>query len=56
VAAALARHPGLRVLPVDLPGIESAWHSPAGGLRIRPDHWADRGGIDGFYMVALQNG
>lgn len=54
--AAMARHPGLRVLPVDLPGIESDWQSPAGGLRLRPDHWADQGGIDGFYMVALQNG
>jgi 16S rRNA (cytosine967-C5)-methyltransferase len=54
VAAALGRHPGLRVLPVDVAGVESRWLSPVGGLRLRPDHWADRGGIDGFYMVALQ--
>lgn len=54
LAAALARHPGLRVIPADLPGLDPAWHSPTGGLRIRPDHWAHLGGIDGFYMVALQ--
>ncbi len=56
VAAALTRHPGLRVLPADISGVESVWHSPTGGLRLRPDHWADRGGIDGFFMIALQNG
>lgn len=53
LAAALARHPGLRVLPADLPGMAPEWVSPQGGLRLRPDHWADRGGIDGFFMVAL---
>ena len=52
IAAALARHPGLRVLPAALPGTE-AFTSPEGGMRTRPDLWADRGGIDGFYMAAL---
>ncbi|OWU86790.1 16S rRNA methyltransferase [Oceanicola sp. 22II-s10i] len=53
---ALARHPGLRVDTDarNLPGVPEAWHSSEGGLRIRPDHWGDRGGIDGFYMVALR--
>ena len=27
--------------------------APAGGLRLRPDHWAEQGGMDGFFMVAL---
>ena len=52
--AALARHPGLVVEPPALPGIDPAWITPAGGLRIRPDHWADRGGIDGFFIVRLR--
>jgi 16S rRNA (cytosine967-C5)-methyltransferase len=50
--AALARHPGLTVLPLASP--DPAWISPEGGLRLRPDHWADMGGIDGFYMVLLR--
>lgn len=52
IAAALTRHPGLRVMPAALPGC-GAFASPDGGLRTRPDLWADRGGIDGFYMAML---
>lgn len=52
--AALARHPGLVAEPPVLPGLDPAWASPEGGLRLRPDHWSDRGGIDGFYMVLLR--
>lgn len=54
VAAALARHPGLRVEEPVLPGIEPDWITPEGGLRTRPDHWADRGGLDGFFMARLR--
>jgi 16S rRNA (cytosine967-C5)-methyltransferase len=56
VEEALARHPGLTVdaSARDLPGIETSWHSPEGGLRLRPDHWAKRGGLDGFYMALLR--
>jgi 16S rRNA (cytosine967-C5)-methyltransferase len=55
VTAALKRHEGLRVEPVapeDFGG-EAHWASPEGGLRLRPDFWADRGGMDGFYMACL---
>ncbi|MFB2594561.1 RsmB/NOP family class I SAM-dependent RNA methyltransferase [Paracoccus sp. p4-l81] len=52
IAAALTRHPDLRLLPADLPGTE-AFRAPDGSLRTRPDLWADRGGIDGFYIAAL---
>ncbi|GGG66021.1 16S rRNA methyltransferase [Salipiger pallidus] len=54
VEEALARHPGLSVLPADAPGIEHTWRSPEGGLRLRPDFWAGRGGMDGFYMAVLR--
>ncbi len=52
---ALERHPGLTVDPAALarPGIDPSWIGPEGGLRLRPDYWADRGGMDGFYIVAL---
>ena len=51
--AALARHPGLRVQRVDLAGVDPDWWTAAGGLRLRPDFWADRGGLDGFFLVRL---
>lgn len=34
--------------------IEDNWRSAEGGLRLRPDFWADRGGMDGFYVVVLR--
>ncbi|MFA5539632.1 MAG: 16S rRNA methyltransferase, partial [Gemmobacter sp.] len=56
LVAALARHPGLSVEPQQLPGIDPGWITPEGALRLRPDHWADRGGMDGFFMVRLRRG
>jgi len=55
VEEALARHEGLKVMPeaFDLPGVEAGWRSSEGGLRLRPDFWAERGGMDGFYMACL---
>jgi len=53
LAAALARQPGLRVERVEVPGVDPAWWTDTGGLRLRPDHWAARGGMDGFFMVRL---
>ncbi|SMX38347.1 RsmB/NOP family class I SAM-dependent RNA methyltransferase [Maliponia aquimaris] len=56
VDEALARHPDLRVLPLDAPWIEDKWRSDEGGLRLRPDFWAEKGGMDGFYMALLSKG
>ena len=53
LAAALARHPGLEVQKADLPGVEPGWWTPDGGLRLRPDYWAERGGMDGFFIARL---
>ncbi|MDV4144882.1 RsmB/NOP family class I SAM-dependent RNA methyltransferase [Shimia sp. FJ5] len=41
---------------LDLPGIDPAWITEEGGLRLRPDHWADKGGMDGFYVACLRKG
>ena len=38
----------------DIPGVDPAWHTTEGGLRLRPDYWADQGGMDGFYMALLR--
>lgn len=53
LAGVLARHPGLVVDPVALDGISPDWVTDAGGLRLRPDYWADQGGMDGFFMARL---
>jgi 16S rRNA (cytosine967-C5)-methyltransferase len=54
VLAALARHPGLAVEPGLPAGVPDDWQTPEGGLRLRPDFWADRGGIDGFYIARMR--
>ncbi|MBO9473047.1 RsmB/NOP family class I SAM-dependent RNA methyltransferase [Shimia sp. R10_1] len=37
-------------------GIDPSWVTEEGGLRLRPDFWADRGGMDGFYVAMLRKG
>lgn len=56
VEEALTRHPGVTLdrACLDRPGIDPAWVTLEGGLRLRPDYWADLGGMDGFYMAALR--
>ncbi len=51
--AALARHPDLRLCPPEIAGIAADWTTPGGGLRLRPDYWAEAGGMDGFFMACL---
>lgn len=55
VEAALTRHPGLSVdaPALKVAGVDPDWIGPC-GLRTRPDHWADTGGVDGFYISALR--
>lgn len=56
VRDALIRHPELTVdrTALDRPGIEPGWIGAEGGLRLRPDVWKERGGIDGFYIACLR--
>ncbi|WP_430465473.1 RsmB/NOP family class I SAM-dependent RNA methyltransferase [Tabrizicola sp.] len=54
LTAALARHPGLTVQRPTLSGIAAEWITPDGALRLRPDYWADKGGMDGFFMACLK--
>jgi 16S rRNA (cytosine967-C5)-methyltransferase len=54
LAAALIRHPDLRVIPPQITGIDTNWITEQGALRLRPDYWAEQGGMDGFFMVCLQ--
>jgi len=52
---AITRNPGLRVdrTALDRPGLDPDWIDAEGGLRLRPDFWRDRGGMDGFYIACL---
>ena len=52
---ALVRHPDLKVDRDSLnrPGIDQAWQTEEGGLRLRPDFWHKQGGMDGFYIACL---
>ena len=55
IAAALARRSNLRRDPVRAdapPGLAEAITAD-GAVRTRPDLWAGRGGLDGFYMARL---
>lgn len=58
VDEALERHADMSVdrAALDLPGIEAEWQTEEGGLRLRPDYWAERGGMDGFYIACLRKG
>ncbi|MEQ6249805.1 transcription antitermination factor NusB [Sulfitobacter sp. HNIBRBA3233] len=55
---ALERHGDMTVdrAALDLPGIDPAWITQEGGLRLRPDFWAEAGGMDGFYIACLRKG
>lgn len=56
IEEALIRHGDMTVDPdaLALPGVDPAWRTPEGGLRLRPDYWPDRGGMDGFYIACLR--
>jgi len=52
----LKKHPDWRAetLKLEALGLETGWLSAEGGLRLRPDYWADLGGMDGFYIAILE--
>jgi 16S rRNA (cytosine967-C5)-methyltransferase len=50
LAAALLRHPGLRVVTPAQPWLPPEWVTAQGGVRLRPDYW---GGMDGFFIATL---
>jgi len=55
IGALLARDPRVErkpVTPAEVGGLGELI-TPAGDLRTRPDHLADRGGLDGFYACRL---
>ena len=55
VAGAIAEL-GLELMPVDCRGfgLDPDWRASDGGIRTRPDHLPDLGGMDGFYAAVLR--
>ena len=53
LTAAMARNPGLKVVPHRPNFIPEQWFTNDGALRLRPDYWAEQGGMDGFFMVCV---
>jgi 16S rRNA (cytosine967-C5)-methyltransferase len=51
--AALRRHPVLRLTPADPTGLPKGARRPEGWVRLKPDMWAGRGGIDGFFIAVF---
>ena len=52
----LAAHADMSVVPVrpdELPGLEAALDA-TGHVQLTPDMWAERGGIDGFFIARLE--
>ncbi|MEP3687247.1 MAG: RsmB/NOP family class I SAM-dependent RNA methyltransferase [Sulfitobacter dubius] len=58
VDEALERHGDMTVdrAALDVAGVNAEWITEEGGLRLRPDFWADKGGMDGFYIACLRKG
>jgi 16S rRNA (cytosine967-C5)-methyltransferase len=56
IETALETLPGASIdrAALDRPGIDPAWITEEGGVRLRPDYWPDRGGMDGFYIACLR--
>ncbi len=52
IARASGRHKA-RSVPIELLGMPPE-AQVANGLRMRPDFWAEHGGMDGFFIAALQ--
>ncbi len=56
IAKFLARTPDMTPLDFDAAalGMDNDWKPSEGQLRLRPDYWAEVGGMDGFFMARLQ--
>ena len=52
---AIARHDLTEIRPDPKTlGIDPSWLHPNGGIRLRPDYFAECGGMDGFFMISLR--
>ncbi len=55
IEEALVQYPDMQIdrAALEIAGVEPDWITEEGGLRLRPDFWPDKGGMDGFYIACL---
>ncbi len=55
IEEALDQYPDMQIdrAALEIAGVEPDWITEEGGLRLRPDFWAGKGGMDGFYIACL---
>ena len=55
-AAFASGRAGVRRIPAaaEALGVPADWIDAAGALRTRPDFWAERGGVDGFFAASFE--
>ena len=55
IEEALGQYPDMQVdrVALDVSGVETDWITEEGGVRLRPDFWSDKGGMDGFYIACI---
>ncbi len=55
IEEALDQYPDMQIdrAALEIAGVEPDWITEEGGLRLRPDFWPDKGGMDGFYIACL---
>lgn len=47
---------GFEVVTATAPGVDPNWFNEDNSLRLRPDYWAETGGMDGFFAAILRKG
>lgn len=52
--AVLERQKSLSIVPATGDWLDPQWITSKGTLRLRPDHWAETGGIDGFFIACFE--
>lgn len=45
---------GLTLVRPEVPWIEDRWLTDEGMVRLRPDYWPERGGMDGFFAAIMR--
>lgn len=55
---ALSRHTGLKSISFSMSdfGLEDDWQVKGKGVRLLPSYWAEKGGMDGFFIAGLTRG
>lgn len=53
LAGLLYRNAGLRLADEPVQGLDDTHRAKGGGWRLRPDHWPELGGMDGFFIAAV---